>query len=75
MDTLDEAVSAVDSQITMLEATCKELQADSRILRVKVNELWGPLLQDELQNCVHQGRSRKQLFHGFCISTNSDAAE
>ncbi len=36
-DTLDMAVLTAERQITMLEATCKELQADNTLLKSRVN--------------------------------------
>lgn len=41
LDDVDEALSAADSRITVLEATCKELTAANGLLKAKVNDLEG----------------------------------
>lgn len=41
LDDMDEALSAADSCITVLEATCKELTAANGLLKAKVKDLEG----------------------------------
>ena len=41
LDGMDEALSAADSRITALEATCKDLSTANGLLKAKVNDLEG----------------------------------
>lgn len=41
LDDMDEALSAADSRITVLEATCKDLTAANGLLKAKLNDLEG----------------------------------
>ncbi len=41
LDDIDDALSATDSRITVLEATCKDLTVANGLLKAKVNNLEG----------------------------------
>lgn len=57
---IDEDLSTTDNRITILEATCNELQVGNGLLRAKVNDLEG--------RAITAAGYLKQVLSAFCAS-------